>query len=204
MSTPTPKFSCAPAYDHAYFERLYSDHVDPWSVLASAYERNKFEATIDALDKPTYEHALELGCSIGGLTKYLAPRCNALTAIDTSVAALKRAREWCPEPHVRFVQAHLPDGDWKGAYDLVVLSEVLYYFTVPALVRLAGRLTHAIMPTTTFVVVHWTGETDYPLTGDRATELFQSLMRAQLRSRTRHASYRLETWTLSGAGSAEA
>ena len=67
--------------------------------------------------------------------------------------------------------------------------------TTIALVRLADRLSKVITPTTEFVVVHWTGETDYSLTGDRATELFQCLMRADLRARTRHPNYRLETWT---------
>lgn len=198
MSTPTPKSSFAPLYDHAHFERLYTEQVDPWSVLTSRYERDKFKATMDALQKAEYAHVLELGCSIGGLTRHLAPRCRALTAVDTSGVALQRARDWCPQPHVRFVQAHLPDGDWDGDYDLVVLSEVLYYFSIPALVRLADRLSRMLAPGTECVVVHWTGETDYPLSGDRATELFQCLMRAQLRSRVRHAAYRLETWTLPG------
>jgi SAM-dependent methyltransferase len=199
MSTPTPKFSSAPSYDHEFFEHLYTGQVDPWSVLTSAYERDKYEATLQALSKPRYRHALELGCSIGGLTRLLAARCDAVTAVDTSATALLRARQLCDAPNVTFVQAHLPDGDWGGTYDLVVLSEVLYYFSIPALVRLADRLSKVVTPGTEFVVAHWTGETDYPLTGDRAMELFQSLMRADLRSRTRHPKYRLESWTASGA-----
>ena len=195
MSIPTPKFSSVPSYDHEFFERLYTDHVDPWSVLTSSYERDKYEATMQALGQQHYQHGLELGCSIGSLTRLLAARCDALTAVDTSATALRRARELCPARNVTFMQAHLPDGEWNGPYDLVVLSEVLYYFSIPALVRLADRLSKVITPATEFVVVHWTGETDYSLTGDRATELFQCLMRADLRARTRHPNYRLETWT---------
>ncbi|GAB2803335.1 class I SAM-dependent methyltransferase [Dyella kyungheensis] len=200
MSNPTPKFSSASQYDHEFFERLYSSRIDPWSVLTSAYERDKYEATLQALAQPHYRHALELGCSIGGLTRLLAGRCDAVTAVDTSAMALQRARELCQASNVDFVQAHLPDGDWHGPFDLVVLSEVLYYFSIPALVRLADRLSKVITPKTEFVVVHWTGETDYPLTGDRATELFQSLMRAELCLRTRHPKYRLERWVAAGGG----
>lgn len=196
MSTTTLKSSSNPTYDHEYFEKLHASHVDPWSVLTSAYEREKFRATLDALEKPVYGHILELGCSIGGLTNYLSSRCKALTAVDTSGTALARAREWCPQPHVRFVQAHLPDGHWQGSYDLVVLSEVLYYFTIPALVRLADRLSRFVMPETRFVVVHWTGETNYPLSGDRAMELFQCLVRARRVHHERHPCYRIETWAL--------
>jgi SAM-dependent methyltransferase len=195
MSSPTPKFSYAPLYDHHFFERLYTDQVDPWSILTSSYERDKYEATLHGLRQDRYRHALELGCSIGGLTRLLAERCDSLTAIDTSAIALRRAKELCRCPNVAFMQAHLPDGDWSGSYDLVVLSEILYYFSIPALVRLADRLSRVVSEHTEFVVVHWTGETDYPLTGDRATELFQCLMRAELRHRTRHPRYRLETWT---------
>lgn len=199
MSTPTPKFSFAPYYDHGYFEQLYTDHDDPWSVLTSDYERDKFAATLDALRRPTYRHALELGCSIGGLTQHLASRCAALTAVDTSASALRRARQRCAQPQVSFVQAHLPDGQWDGPFDLVVLSEVLYYFSIPALVRLADRLSRVMTRQTELVVVHWTGETDYPLSGDRATELFQSLLRAQVRERVRHPMYRLESWSMQHA-----
>jgi SAM-dependent methyltransferase len=195
MSSPTPKFSYAPLYDHEFFERLYADQVDPWSVLTSSYERDKYEATLRCLGQGRYRHALELGCSIGGLTRLLAERCDAVTAIDTSAIALQRARELCHCTNVRFMQAHLPDGDWSGSYDLVVLSEILYYFSVPALVRLADQLSRVVSKRTEFVVVHWSGETDYPLTGDRATELFQCLMRAELRHRERHSQYRLEVWT---------
>lgn len=198
MSIPTPKFSSASQYDHEFFERLYAGRIDPWSVLTSAYERDKYEATMQALAQPRYRHALELGCFIGGLTRLLAGRCDAVTAVDTSAMALRRARELCPASNVNFVEAHLPDGEWSGPFDLVVLSEVLYYFSIPALVRLADRLSKVITAKTEFVVVHWTGETDYPLTGDRATELFQSLMRVELSLRTRHPKYRLERWVAAG------
>jgi len=196
MSEPTPRSSSAPTYDHAYFEQLYARDADPWSVLTSTYEREKFLTTVNALTKPMYDHALELGCSIGGLTRYLVPRCRALTAVDTSATAIRQARERCPQAHVTFVQGHLPDVDVAGPFDLVVLSEVLYYFTVPALARLGEWLAHVAAPNAEAVVVHWTGETDYPLSGDRAMELFQSLMRARVRLRVLRPRYRLELWTL--------
>jgi SAM-dependent methyltransferase len=198
MSMLTPKCCCGPSYDHQYFEALHRTHRDPWNVLSSAYERDKYHATLRALRKLRYRNALELGCSIGGLTQLLANRCEALTAVDTSSAALEQAREQCTAPHVRFLEAHLPDGDWQASYDLVVLSEVLYYFTPAALVHLATRLRECITPyRTDFVVVHWTGETDYPLSGEGATELFRQLMHANCHHRMYEPSYRLETWVAS-------
>ncbi|HET6553511.1 MAG TPA: class I SAM-dependent methyltransferase [Dyella sp.] len=183
------------SYDHEHFERLYTHDPDPWAVLTSTYERDKYQATLHALSRPRYAQALELGCSIGGLTRWLAPRCQTLVAVDTSETALQRARSACPAPQVKFVQAHLPDGDWQGTFDLVVLSEILYYFSVPALAQLAERLSRMTTAHTDFVVVHWTGETDYPLSGDCATELFRHLMYADVRMRMRNDRYRLETWS---------
>lgn len=194
MPMQTQKCYYAERFDRDYFERLYTENMDPWSVLVNDYEHDKYTATLAALGQSRYGAALELGCSIGGLTRRLADRCDRLVAVDTSQVALARARQLCDRPSVEFVQAHLPDGEIRGPFDLVVLSEILYYFSMPALVRLADRVAGLTRPGTEYVVVHWTGDTDYPLTGDRATELFRSLVRATLHSRSRHPSYRLESW----------
>lgn len=194
MSTPTSKSSSAPSYDHAYFEQLYRREADPWSVLASPYELAKFRHSIQMLRKPMYQCGLELGCSIGGLTRFLAERCRRLTAIDTSRAALDHARIVCARPHVAFVQSHLPDGIGGGPYDLLVLSEVLYYFTEAALASLASQLRRAINADTEILVVHWTGDTDYPLSGDRAMDAFRQCMGARILQCSRQPGYRLETW----------
>jgi cyclopropane fatty-acyl-phospholipid synthase-like methyltransferase len=195
MSTATPKSSCRPTYDHRHFEQLHRTHSDPWAVLTSAYEREKYQATLQALAHARYRHALELGCSVGGLTRLLADHCTSLTSVDTSSTALQRARDNCQAKHVRFVQAHLPDGDWQDRYDLIVLSEILYYFSPADLVRLAERLRACIEPgKTDIVAVHWTGDTDYPLTGDDATELCRQHLRATLCDSQREPLYRLETW----------
>ena len=195
MSTPTSKSFSVRSYDHDYFERLYRARPDPWSVLTSDYELAKFARSMQSLEKPTYAHGLELGCSIGGLTRFLTARCRMLTAVDTSHHALRRARRLCTDANVRFVQAHLPDGAFEGPFDLLVLSEVLYYFNEAELKQLAGRLSQVMTPDVEILVVHWTGRTDYPLSGDRAMDVFRHHMHAQVRRHMRHPAYRLETWT---------
>lgn len=200
MPTPIQKCSSGPPeYDRRYFEELYRTHDDPWNVMGSAYEQDKYQATLRALRKPRYRHALELGCSIGGLTRLLAERCESLTSVDTSSTALEHARQHCPASHVRFVRAHLPDGDWQARYDLIVLSELLYYFTPCALAGLANRLRSCIEAGgTEFIMVHWIGETDYPLSGDVAAHLFLALMRASHCMHMREPLYRLDSWVAIG------
>jgi trans-aconitate methyltransferase len=158
-------------FDRSYFEALYQEDIDPWKFRVSEYEHLKFAKTIAALPGLRFEKCLELGCSIGELTRRLLSRCNRIVAIDTSVLALEEARSACPTPRVEFRQTHLPDGDLGSGYDLVIASEILYYLDAVALRRLACRL-RKIVPRGAYIVsVHWTEPTNYPLTADIATQL---------------------------------
>jgi hypothetical protein len=71
-----------------YFDSLYAADPDPWKFAASPYERDKYALTLEAMPKPRYRSALEVGCSIGVFTKSLASRCDALVAIDAAQTPL--------------------------------------------------------------------------------------------------------------------
>ena len=58
------------------------------------------------------------------------------------------------------------------SFDLLVLSEVIYYWSIADLERMAAFADRAVEPGGDMVLVHWTGETDYPLTGDEAAQRF--------------------------------
>jgi SAM-dependent methyltransferase len=151
-----------------YFERLYREHPDPWRFADSAYEHAKYEATLAALPRARYEAALELGCSIGVLTRRLGERCSDLLAIDVAEEALERARERCrDQPQVRFGLHHLPREFPGGRFDLVLLSEVGYYFGRDDLRLLIERILAALTGHGHLLLVHWRPYVaDYPLTGD--------------------------------------
>ena len=156
-----------------YFADQYASNPDPWGFATSDYERAKYAATLEALPKPRYAAILEVGCSIGVLTAALAPRCDALVGLDVAEAALAQARERCAgRPHVAFARTRVP-GEWpEGTFDLILLSEVVYYLDAGDVARLAARVRAALRPGGDCVLVHWTGETHYPLSGDDAAELF--------------------------------
>lgn len=176
-----------------YFEELYSADIDPWAFRTSVYEKAKYAATLAALPKQGYASALEIGCSIGELTVLLAQRAGHLTAVDTSMVALHAAKKRCTGCHnVSFVQAHVPRGSWAGHYDLIVLSEVLYYLDPVDLARLAEQLLSACSPGTDIIMVHWTGTTDYPLTGDEATSQFLQHVPCSTVKAEKTAHYRLD------------
>ena len=76
-----------------YFDGVYAASADPWHFETSEYERAKYAATLAALPNRRYSRAFEIGCSIGVLTELLAPRCDALLAVDVSNAVLQSARQ---------------------------------------------------------------------------------------------------------------
>ena len=182
-----------------YFDDVYRANSDPWSFETSAYEREKYATTIAALPRPHYERAFEIGCSLGVLTEQLAPRCAHLLAIDIAEAPLVRARERCRHlPQVEFRQMSLP-AEFPAAarFDLVVLSEVAYYWARPDLERTTELLLAALEPGGHLLLVHWTPPVhDYPLTGDEVHEFFlsQAHTGGPLRhlAGQRHATYRLD------------
>ena len=162
------------ARDPGYFDALYAANPDPWRFETSDYETAKYADTIAALPRQSYRSAIEVGCSIGVLTQRLAARCEALLGVDVAQVALDQAAARCAGlPQVRLAKLRMPDEMPAGRYDLVMLSEVLYYFDPPTLERLAEKLSGLTLPEADVVLVHWLGPTpDYPQTGDEAVDAF--------------------------------
>jgi len=143
-----------------YFQRLYAADADPWDFATSPYEQQKYEATLAAVGSG-HRNALEIGCR-------LAARCRSLLAVDIAETALAAARRRTQgQPNIEFRHMELPDELPAGRFDLIVMSEVGYYWTLPDLDRFLDWLRTALTPGGRFVLVHWTGPTDYPLTGDQ-------------------------------------
>lgn len=183
--------------DAAYFEKLYADHGDPWEFETSAYEAAKYDHTLAALPRRRYARALEVGCANGVLTRRLADRCDDLTAVDVSPTALAAARARCADlPHVRFEERRLPGDAPAGPFDLVLLSEVVYYWDRDDVARAAAWLRGAVRSGGDVLLVHWTGETDYPLSGDEAVAALAEGLATDVLAAERREQYRLDLWRL--------
>jgi SAM-dependent methyltransferase len=199
MSERTPhivrKLSPSGSLAPQYFDQLYAVDADPWDFESSPYEAAKYEATLAALPHERYSRAYEPGCSIGVLTKQLANRCENLLATDISETALSRARARCADlPHVTFSTCDISRDFPDGSFDLVLLSEVAYYLSRADLEQLRQRIAMALAPGGHLLLVHYTGETNYPITADTAHEIFgdwkQSIWRNLKSFRADH--YRLD------------
>ena len=114
-----------------------------------------------------------MGCSIGVLTRSLASLCDAVIAIDAAQAPLVEARRRCADlPGVRFEQMFVPEQWPDGEFELILLSEVVYYLSREDVGNLAARVTRSLAQDGSVILVHWIGSTDYPLSGDEAVALF--------------------------------
>ena len=178
-----------------YFAGIYASDPDPWRFTNSAYERDKYAAVLAALPQARYRAAFEPACSIGVFTHALAARCDRLLATDLVPSAVEAARARCADrTNVAIQQGAMP-ADWPaGRFDLIVLSEFLYFLAPADLAALARRAGDAIEPGGDLILVHWLGLTDYPQSGDDAAEGFiaQAAPFAGLLHQSRTAEYRID------------
>ena len=157
-----------------YFEMVYGANADPWGFETSDYEAAKYDATLAALPWTRYRTGFEIGCSIGVLTQGLAQRCNRLLAVDVVPEVLDRARTRCRDlPQVQFALMETPGELPEATFDLIVLSEVAYYWSVDALADARRALAERLLPGGHLILVHWTPWVhDYPQTGDQVHQAF--------------------------------
>ena len=179
------------------FEALYRADPDPWRFATSEYEQRRYDLTAAALLRPRYRRAFEPGCAIGELTRRLAARCDHVHALDASPTAVTEARQRCADlPNVAIHLGELP-GSWPdGRFDLVVLSEIGYYFTTVALAALRDRAVAALDHDGTLLAVHWRGTSaDHLLGGDEVHAVLATGHGLRPAGSYLDDGFRLDLWT---------
>lgn len=157
-----------------YFDEVYRQKDDPWDLATSNYERDKYNATLAALPRDKYEHAFEIGCSIGVLTEALLQKCTKILAVDVADAPVGQAKERLAKyPQATIKKMTVPETFPKDNFDLVVMSEVGYFFSFADLKILADKIYDHLNEGGQLLLVHWTHfVADFPLTGDQVHESF--------------------------------
>ncbi len=183
-----------PTLPRDYFDSLYQSDADPWSFATKDYEHQKYAVTLDHLPRERYAKALELGCSIGVLTRMLAARTDDLLSVDAAQIAVDAARARCADlANVTIERATLPDEFPAGQFDLILMSEIGYYFALPDLVRLSERAFNGLKSGGDLALVHYLPDVpDYPLSGDDVHNFFLELNGLQHLSGLRAERYRLD------------
>ncbi|CAN5748287.1 SAM-dependent methyltransferase [soil metagenome] len=181
----------------AYFDKKYRDNPDPWGFASSAYEQDRYARIVAALQSRRYKRAFEPGCSIGVLTSYLATICDAVEAIDISPTAVGFAKVRCASlSNVSVECGSLPASIPDAPLDLVVLSEIGYYFSEKELYESGLTLAERMSPGAVLLATHWLGTSnDHILTGDRVHTLLSTLPGFKHDYQEKNPGFRIDRWT---------
>jgi SAM-dependent methyltransferase len=179
-----------------FFEEKYRASCDPWSFSSSSYELNRYAEIMRVLGSRTFHFGFEPGCSIGVLTERLAPRCRHLLAMDISPTAVAIARQRCEQyPNVTIVEGALPEDLPADTFDLIVFSEIGYYFERGVLAGVRDLLAEHLAQQGVLVAVHWLGvSADHLLTGDEVHDVLGSSDSLRKTASRRYDSFLLESW----------
>lgn len=112
-----------------FFERLWAQG-DPWKLESSEFEQQRLARLLATLDGRRYERSLEIGCGRGAFTRDLARIADQIVALDIAPTAITRARTIAVGPGIAdFRLANIMEYDVRaeGPWDLVVMSETIYY-----------------------------------------------------------------------------
>ncbi|WP_458040686.1 MULTISPECIES: PIG-L family deacetylase [Bacteria] len=169
----------------AFFDDFYARHDDPWGFDTRWYEERKRGLVLAALPRPRFRDALELGCATGALTRGLAERADRVLALDASETALARARERLDgHPDIRLERATLPQEWPEGEFDLIVMSEIGYYWSPADLLDAADRTLSSLSADGVLVACHWRHPVaEYPGTADEVHTALRSLPGMRLLAR---------------------
>jgi len=160
--------------DPGYFRDRYAASADPWGLAERWYEARKYTLSVAMLPRERYRAVFEPGCSIGVLTAHLARRCDSLLACDAVPEAVASAQSRTRGlPGVQVERRVIP-GEWPpGSFDLIVFSELLYYFGGADLGQVLHLGADALRPSGHLLAVHWRHPApDHPRSGD---EVHQAL-----------------------------
>ena len=184
-----------------FFETRYRDIGDPWDLAHDSYEQSRYETIIRALSGRRYGYAFEPGCAVGALTEKLATICDRVDASDFSQTAVEQARQRCASLHgVQVRCASVTDPAPIAEFDLLVLSEIGYYFPLTAWQSLVIDIANRMQPGATLLASHWLGGSpDHILSGDEVHACIQHPKlqhdHAERHSDPKHSGFRLDRWT---------
>lgn len=157
------------AVDINHLRSLYANTHDPWDFEHSTYEHSKFKATRQALSRERYDATFELGCGNGQLARRLSEVSVRYTGMDAVDKALSAARKAVPTG--TFLTGYYPCPLPNDSFDLIILSEILYFLDYEGIGLLATDIgTH--WPEAELICVSWRGPSGNDLQGDDAVSTF--------------------------------
>lgn len=189
-----------PSLDIGYFEDLYANNPDPWNFKDSEYENLKYNKINSFLENRYYDKGLELGCSIGVHTSFIAQHCKNLLAVDINRNAIETAKQSNQVlQNVDFQVMDILNEFPIGSFQLISMCEIGYYFNRQDLLEIFQNIANTLSENGNFLMVHWTSFVrEYPLTGKLVHEIFQEFNENKdqftLIAKYTHERYELLLW----------
>lgn len=175
--------------EKAYFESAYARSPEVFGAERDWYEQRKRNVLLASLPRARYGVAFEPGCGVAQLSLELLHRCDCLVMMDWSSTALQHARarinrtrinscviDAGAQQRAELLEGAIPD-QWPEyrRFDLIVISEVLYYLPADQIEQCAQRAYDSLRPYGDLVLLHWLhASPDYPMTGRTAHQIFLS------------------------------
>ncbi|WP_099867229.1 class I SAM-dependent methyltransferase [Pararhizobium haloflavum] len=137
------------------FEDLFRSNPDPWEYESSPFEAHKRKILLNHIGLRCRGRVLELACANGVTTQALLRCALRLTALDSSTTAIAQARARLTDAdRLRLIHGELPYGMPKQQFDLIVVSEIVYYLHRSAYTFLARELLKRLALGGRVVVLH--------------------------------------------------
>lgn len=178
------------------FESKYQEKPDPWEFATSAYELGRYQAIVRALSRPSYDCIYEPGCSVGVLTQLLSRMAGRVVATDFAPRAVAEARRRCAglqnvAIEVADVRSYRP----APRPDLILLSEIGYYFSLRKLRSVGLFLAKQLAPRGELLAAHWLGESeDHVLHGHEVHRELQAVLPLAWVHGSSHEGFRIDCW----------
>ena len=181
-----------------FFDHLYQQNSDPWNFATNTYELTRYKRIFSLLSHQFYQRILEVGCSIGILTRMLSSIACRIDALDISAVALGLAARNCADlTNINFICESIQNYQPRTDTDLIILSEVGYYFTKNQLAKILCKLTSHCHKPLTLLACHWLGySADHILPGDEVHSLIALQEGVKLISSHKNLNYRLDKWVI--------
>jgi SAM-dependent methyltransferase len=190
------KFKLAHEVSQDAFEARYQKHDDPWHFASSTYELRRYQTTLSALTRDSYHTVYEPGCSVGVLTERLARLSRHVIATDFAPSAVAQARARCADlPNVDILCASVARYVPEAPLDLVVFSEIGYYFDPAELARIGNALAERLNHDGEFLAVHWLGHSPHHVMhGDTVHETLREVLPLEWLKGERYSQFRIDSW----------